>query len=147
MKKIILILSIIYFAISACVREVTDTETEKTEEYEEWIAPNASNLKNTLRMGMNTAISETENMGLSNFKNYIQNIGNRFSQALKETEKTTNSYASFSENINNVITLLNENIESTKGIRAGFSKEQNESLKKYLTYSLTAKEEAESLLE
>ena len=69
-----------------------------------------------------------------------------FSAALSEVEKEAKTEIDFNKNIKAAISYIESNIEKTKGMIGGFTSEQNEELKKYNAYSVTALEELEELI-
>jgi hypothetical protein len=146
MKMMFSVAFVVLFIVSCEKAPIEKTPITENIEQKEWVAPNVGAATSVLKLAINTANSETERMGLSKYKAYILDLRDGFSAALAEVEKEAKTEIDFNKNIKAAISYIESNIEKTNGMISGFTIEQNEGLKKYNAYSVTALEELEDLI-
>lgn len=144
MKKTLFVIFAVL--LLSCEKDGIIDDVDGSDDEVTWSAPNTGSLRTSLSLGINMAISETETMGMSTYKDYIRNIGNKFGLALAEVEKQSDSKNDFLSNMNKAIRIIEDNIELTKGIKAGFSEEQNKGLQKYYACAVASLDEAKKLI-
>lgn len=140
MKKTF-ILTLFAILFLSCEKEQINIDVEPT-----WEKPSTTQVEHTLNLSVNTANSEIKTLTMTIYKKRIEEVRDRFQLALIEVKKTPKTELEFNSNIQKAIQYVEENSKETEGMRVGFSKEQNEGLRKYNALSNTSISELSELI-